>query len=111
VAVSIPVAEGPVWEEYRDNWVGLDAPVHRLIPTMEGLRRIAERAGMKVVAQRRTCTPYHLVASQLISQRIPARTNPASVLSERERAFLQRRVKAVRRSGDGPQATIALVRK
>jgi SAM-dependent methyltransferase len=111
IAVSVPVADGPVWEEFRDDWVGLDAPVHRLIPTMEGMRRLADRAGLKVVAERRTCTPYHLVASQLISQRIPVRTPSSNVLSERELAFLHRRVKAVRRSGEGPQATIALVKK
>jgi len=111
VAVSVPVAEGPVWHEYRDNWAGLDAPVHRLVPTMEGLRRLAERAGMRLVAERRTCTPYHVVTSQLVSQRIPVGTPLSQALSEQELQFLHRKVRALRRSGTGPQATVAMVRK
>jgi SAM-dependent methyltransferase len=108
VAVSLPVAEGPVWEEYRDNWVALDAPVHRLIPSLEGMRRLADRAGLSVVSTHRSCAARHVVRSELIARRVPDSVPVRHALSQREHEFLVAKARVVHRSGQGPQATFAL---
>lgn len=111
IAISLPLAEGSVWEEYRDNWAALDAPIHRVVPTMEGIRVLADRVGLQVVSSRRSCPEYHVVSSQLVSRRIPLSNSPASVLSAGELSFLRDKASAAHRTGNGPQVSVTLTAK
>ncbi len=47
ILVRIPVANY-AWQKYREYWWALDAPRHLAVPTENGMRRAAERAGFEV---------------------------------------------------------------
>ncbi len=43
IVVQLPIVGGAAWRRYRDNLVSLDAPLHRFIPTPEGVTQLARR--------------------------------------------------------------------
>jgi hypothetical protein len=46
--VRTPVAGSYGWRTYREHWLGLEPPRHLVIPSIEGMHRLAERAGFTV---------------------------------------------------------------
>ena len=46
--VRMPVAGSYGWRTYREHWLGLEPPRHLAIPSIEGMRQLAERAGFSV---------------------------------------------------------------
>ena len=40
--IRVPIVGGAAWHRYRDNLWSLDAPLHRFIPTPEGIARLAK---------------------------------------------------------------------
>jgi SAM-dependent methyltransferase len=46
--VRMPVAGSYGWRTYRENWLGLEPPRHIVIPSIDGMRRLAERTGFDV---------------------------------------------------------------
>lgn len=108
VVVALPVAHGPVWTEYRDNWVGLDAPVHRFVPTFEGLRRLAARVGMQTGRMCPTSMPYHLIGSELVARRVSPLAPAASTLSPREIRHLASRAARLATLKRCPQVSVVL---
>ena len=46
--VRMPVAGSYGWRTYREHWLGLEPPRHLVIPSIEGMRRLAERAGFSI---------------------------------------------------------------
>ncbi len=48
ILVRIPVADGFASRRYGGQWVQLDAPRHLFVPSVDGIRRLAARAGLDV---------------------------------------------------------------
>lgn len=51
ILVRLPVADSDNFERYGPHWFALDPPRHLTIPTRHGLRLLAERSGLRVVAE------------------------------------------------------------
>lgn len=109
IVVALPVAQGPVWEEYRDNWVGLDPPVHRFVPTIEGLRRLAARVGMRTGRMCATSPPYHVVSSELISRRADPFAHPEATIPPRALRHLASRARRLATLARCPQISVVLL--
>jgi len=48
ILVRVPIAGSVADLRYGEHWVSIDAPRHQHVPTEPGLRRLAERAGLRV---------------------------------------------------------------
>jgi hypothetical protein len=48
--VRMPVAGSYGWRTYRENWLGLEPPRHLVIPSLEGMRILAEQADLSIVS-------------------------------------------------------------
>jgi SAM-dependent methyltransferase len=46
--IHIPTAQSYVWQHYRTNWVGLDAPRHLYLHTIKSMSILAEQAGLRI---------------------------------------------------------------
>ena len=46
--VRMPVAGSYGWRTYREHWLGLEPPRHLVIPSMEGMRRLADQADFDI---------------------------------------------------------------
>ena len=44
----MPIAGNYGWRTYREHWASLDPPRHLVVPTVEGMGRIAAAAGFRV---------------------------------------------------------------
>ena len=49
VMVRLPVAGGYGWRTYGKHWFGLEPPRHLVLPSADGMERIAGRAGFRIV--------------------------------------------------------------
>ena len=59
------------WEKYGINWVQLDAPRHLFLYTEKSLRRLAEKAGFKVVRVDYDSTAFQFWGSEQYAQDMP----------------------------------------
>ena len=96
IVVEVPVAEGAAWQEFRDNWVGVDPPVHRFVPTTVGMRQLAAHAGLRVVRSYGDTSSFHYEASDRIAHRQSAATGPTSP-DRTARRHLRSKVRRARR--------------
>ncbi len=62
ILIRLPVCDSYAWEQYGDEWGGLQAPTHFFLHTMKSINAIAQRAGLVV-----TETVHDAVVSQLIA--------------------------------------------
>jgi predicted SAM-dependent methyltransferase len=46
--VRCPVADAEIWKTKRELWVQLDAPRHLIIPTVAGMKNVANRVGFNL---------------------------------------------------------------
>ncbi len=69
--VRVPLAGSYHWKHYGVDWFQLDAPRHLSIPTVQGMRTLAERCGYVVEHVGFDALPLHLHASELYRKGIP----------------------------------------
>lgn len=62
ILIRLPVCDSYAWEQYGDEWGGLQAPTHFFLHTKKSINAIAQRAGLVV-----TDTVYDAIVGQLIA--------------------------------------------
>lgn len=65
VLVRLPLAGSYHWKRYGVDWFQLDAPRHLSIPSVQGMKALAERCGYRVEHVEFDALPLHLHASEL----------------------------------------------
>ncbi|GIV20866.1 MAG: putative methyltransferase [Armatimonadota bacterium] len=65
VLVRLPLAGSYHWKHYGVDWFQLDAPRHLSIPSVQGMKALAERCGYRVEYVGYDALPLHLHASEL----------------------------------------------
>jgi 2-polyprenyl-3-methyl-5-hydroxy-6-metoxy-1,4-benzoquinol methylase len=84
--IRIPTVSSFAWEEYRDRWVQLDAPRHLILHSVPSLERLAEAAGLRMVAVDYDSTRFQFEGSELYR-----RDRPLSELTHATYTATQRR--------------------
>jgi SAM-dependent methyltransferase len=64
IIIRIPLMQMYGWKTYGLNWVGLDAPRHIYIHTIESMKILAEQAGLELKQIDFDSGPYHMWASE-----------------------------------------------
>ena len=84
IILRVPIAQSAAHRRYGVNWVGLDAPRHLSIPTEEGVRRAAERAGLSIEEASYDSYALQFWGSELYVRDIPLRDprSPAEASNE-----------------------------
>jgi predicted SAM-dependent methyltransferase len=68
--INVPVL-GAAWEEYRENWVQLDAPRHFVLHTLKSMNVLAEKTGFVVDKVVFDSTAFQFWGSELYARDIP----------------------------------------
>lgn len=98
IVVVLPIAGSAGWVRYRDMWVAVDAPLHRFLPSPQGVAALARRAGLAVRRFSGRTTAWHYLASEAIRRgEDPAK--PRECLSAREQNWFDRIARSERGSG------------
>jgi hypothetical protein len=108
LVIRVPVL-GFAWREYGVDWLGLDAPRHLHITSREGMRRLVEAHGLRVVHDYCDSGTDQFWASEQYAADIPLRDprsfydNPAALTAARLSAYEQR-ARELNAAGDGDSA-------
>ena len=69
--LRIPTVNSFVWENYRENWVELDAPRHFFIHSIKSIEMLAQKCGLKVRKVVCDSTIFELWGSEQYKRDIP----------------------------------------
>jgi SAM-dependent methyltransferase len=113
--VRMPVAGSYGWRTYRQHWLGLEPPRHLTIPSVVGMRRLAERAGFSVEALSFDSSGCCYAVSELWAAgrslpypRRPWQKKATEMLGEERVAQLQRLSRERNAANDGDHAVYYL---
>lgn len=110
VSVGVPLAQGPVWHEFRDNWWAVSPGQHLWVPTLDGLRRLAAGHGFVIDSVTPGAPVDHYIFSELIARRVPPAHASAALISEREQRAMRRKARRCRTESKCPEAIVCFRR-
>lgn len=105
-SLRLPLAQGPVWREFRDNWFALAPLVHRWVPTPDALSLLAEANGWVVDSLAPQCPLDHFVLSEFIARRNPLGSSGVSTISAREQSVMRRKARRCSAHDSCPEAIV-----
>ncbi|MGA8755869.1 MAG: class I SAM-dependent methyltransferase [Stellaceae bacterium] len=113
--VRIPLAASEAWTQYGVNWYQIDAPRHLVIPSVQGMNTLAQRAMLEIYRVKFDSNETQFLCSEQYRRGIPLRDmrsyyrNPYQTLFTRsEIADAKTRSRKVNRRGRGDQACFYL---
>lgn len=62
--IRVPVSDGEAWTVFREHWVQLDAPRHYFIPSVAGMKILADRHGLELYHTEFDSTSFQFWASE-----------------------------------------------
>lgn len=71
IIVRVPTCSSAAYEKYGPKWVQLEAPRHMFVPSREGMKLAANRAGLKVAKAYDDSTEFQFWGSEQNLQGIP----------------------------------------
>jgi SAM-dependent methyltransferase len=103
--VRTPVAGCHAWRTYGTDWAQLDAPRHLFVHTTEGVRRLAEQAGLEPAGVFYDSNEFQFTASELCRRGV-ALTDPSAkdVFTPAERERFRAEARRLNEAGQGDQA-------
>lgn len=111
VLVRVPLAGSYHWRYYGIDWFQLDAPRHLSIPSVQGMRRLAERSGYTVERVGYDALPLHLHASELYRRGILGRQQRPEMHSRAQWREFARLTERLNRTGDADSGVFVLRRR
>ena len=106
--VRIPIAGTFSWRTYGRNWINLDPPRHLWLPTVRGMRRLANEAGFAVSGVEFDSNEFQFWASELYARELPMSEFVKHVPPRAELDALKRRAAELNEQQDGDQACFYL---
>jgi SAM-dependent methyltransferase len=123
ILIRTPVAASFAWENYRTDWVQLDAPRHQFVHTPSSLEILARDNGFRILSVDYDSTAWNLYASEQYRRDIPIRdprsyassvpaspNRGSSLFTLTELEEFERRAQELNRAGRGDQALFVLCR-
>ena len=111
VLIRIPIASSFAWKKYGVNWVGLDAPRHLFLHTVESMRLLAEEAGFEIKDIVFESSEFQFWGSEQYLRDVPLMDGKSYYVNKKESAFSEEDIKAFKiraselnKQGDGDQA-------
>jgi SAM-dependent methyltransferase len=115
--VRIPLASSAAWQQYRLDWVQLDAPRHLFLHTEKSIVSLAERVGFELVGVAHDSSDFQFWGSETLRQGLPlfdlstGRPNPrAQQIAEAGRGRWRKAAATLNAQGRGDQAIFLLRR-
>jgi SAM-dependent methyltransferase len=105
--IRIPIL-GYAWEHYGTDWYQLDAPRHFVLHSLDSIRLLGERHGLRLEAVEYDSTEYQFIGSELYRRDIPL-VELDGHFTDAEVAEFRRRADALNREGRGDSAAFYFV--
>jgi len=114
ILLRVPTAESEAWEQYRENWVQLDAPRHLFLHTRKSLEILAGQAGLRVTQCWCDSSCFQFWASELYQRGLSLYDengiprNPVNYFSGRQLKALARRAEDLNAKNRGDQLVVVM---
>lgn len=108
--VRVPTVSSYAWEQYRENWVQLDAPRHYTLPSLESMNVLAAKTGFHVQNVVFDSTKDQFQGSELYKRGIPLVTGK-NIFSANQVRQWKREAKKLNKENRGDQAAFYLIKK
>jgi 2-polyprenyl-3-methyl-5-hydroxy-6-metoxy-1,4-benzoquinol methylase len=115
ILLRTPVAGCLAWREYGANWYQIDAPRHLVIPSEQGLRRLAQRAQMKLARVEYDsdetqfgCSEQYAIGIALKDARSYFAHRDTTIFTEDQKRTFRERARRANAQGEGDQACFYL---
>ena len=114
--ISMPTVSSYAWEQYRENWVQLDAPRHCFIHSQDSIRMLAGKAGFEITDVTYNSWSFQFWGSIQYQKGIPLRSeisyseNPSkSMFSNLQISEFEKKAKELNRISRGDEAVFHLI--
>lgn len=111
ILIRIPTVSSQVWDEYKTNWVEMDAPRHLYLHSDKSLAVLADRAGLEISEKLCDSTSFEFYASEQYARGIPLRSSKSfevdrgnGLFSVAELGEFRRKAEAANQRGKGGRA-------
>jgi 2-polyprenyl-3-methyl-5-hydroxy-6-metoxy-1,4-benzoquinol methylase len=109
--IRIPTVSSIPWEEYREDWVCIEAPKHFFLHSHKSLTKVANDAGLQVISITSDSNPYSFYGSEYYRRDIPATEWKEEEFSKEERKFFAKRAKEINVLGQADMIAVILKTK
>ncbi|HAB17856.1 MAG TPA: class I SAM-dependent methyltransferase [Verrucomicrobiota bacterium] len=107
--IRTPVAACFAWRHYGAHWVQLDAPRHLFIPSVEGMKQLAERAGLKLERVEFDSTDFQFWGSELYQRGISLQNvKKEQYFDDEQLKTFRQRAEELNRKADGDSGCFLL---
>jgi predicted SAM-dependent methyltransferase len=113
--IRIPVASSFAWRHYGVNWVGIDAPRHLFLHTLQSMHLLSRNAGFKMVDFEFDSTGHQFFASELYARNLSLNessyylNDPQKALfSDEQMEAFEEKARELNAKDDGDQACFYL---
>lgn len=113
--IRIPVASSFAWRHYGVNWVGIDAPRHLFLHTLQSMHLLSKNAGFKMVDFEFDSTGHQFFASELYARNLSLNessyylNDPQKALfSDEQMEAFEEKARELNAKDDGDQACFYL---
>lgn len=113
--IRVPIAASYAWKHYGVNWVQLDPPRHIFLPSVQSIKILAERSGLRLGAVVHESSEFQFRGSEQYLQDIPLMDPRSYLRSAFKQYFPSQTVRAYRaqarelnRKGEGDSACFYL---
>jgi SAM-dependent methyltransferase len=111
ILLRVPVAGCLAWKEYRENWFQIDAPRHLVIPSVQSLRLLAEKTGLRLwriefdsTEDQFACSEQYRLGIPLRDPRTTYQRKDSMLFTHEQKKAFADRAKVANESGEGDQA-------
>ncbi|MFW2439058.1 MAG: class I SAM-dependent methyltransferase [Arenicellales bacterium] len=108
IAIIIPVKSSYAWEKYRTNWFSLDAPRHLFLHTLDSMKYLTEKSGLKIKSMYYDSSSQSLWGSEQYKQDIPMNSSKSykngldnSIFNETDIEYFNNKAKELNASKEG----------
>ncbi|WP_404786057.1 class I SAM-dependent methyltransferase [Altericista sp. CCNU0014] len=115
--VRIPVIDSSAWEEYKENWVQIDAPRHIFIPSKKSMQVLAKLGDFTLIKTIYDSDELQYMGSEQYKLDIPLQSEKSfsiniknSLFSKEERLGYQKKAKYLNTKGRGDQACFFFIK-
>jgi SAM-dependent methyltransferase len=91
--IRVPNVDSLAWDNYRTDWVQLDAPRHLFLYSIQSFFFLAEKAGLKVENVEYDSTAFQFWGSEQIRQNIPLKDPVSYAMDPRKSMFTRKQMK------------------
>ena len=117
VLIRTPVVDSWAWENYRENWVQIDAPRHIFIYSRKSMEILAQKIGFKIKEIICDSTEFQFWGSEQYKKGIPLVSDISYAVNRKKSIFSKKQIRVFKKlarefnlKGIGDQAVFYLIK-